>query len=224
MIIQAREYIKREIAKGYLLFFIISAAESQADVGAGEGNFQRAYESAMESLPSPGSSISQESFGKFIAWARAACIMLLRTLPRAEASETKRRVRELLISSGASSASSGSIQPEEVLHGREIEVKNYQSLAGLLAKVAEDVGGNRQLLEMIAKVLELLDIALLIEKTTGVERKEEMLVEIARFFDTTLNSHIFDCLPYHIILPLPILYLIAHKQASARGKQQNCFW
>ncbi|GAI84492.1 unnamed protein product, partial [marine sediment metagenome] len=56
---------------------------------------------------------------------------------------------------------------------------------------------NKSLLEEAAMGLELLDIALLLEKTIYVKEPEEMMIEIARFFDITINSHIFDYLPYH---------------------------
>ena len=45
--------------------------------------------------------------------------------------------------------------------------------------------------------MELADIALIVEQTQDVTDPAEMMIELARFYDVTLNNHIFDCIPYH---------------------------
>lgn len=74
--------------------------------------------------------------------------------------------------------------------------ENYLPFAIKLASSAE-LKKDRKFYEEICGGLELLDISLLIEKTSNLESEEEFNTEIARFFDITLNSHIFDCFPYH---------------------------
>jgi hypothetical protein len=45
--------------------------------------------------------------------------------------------------------------------------------------------------------LELLDTAWALDLTLAAEDDEDLSVRIARFFDATLNNHLFDCTPYH---------------------------
>ena len=81
--------------------------------------------------------------------------------------------------------------------GAEITDETYMELASDLAQLAIPADGDRDILEEIATAMELLDIALVVEKTIDVELPEEMTIAVARFFDTTVNNHIFDYIPYH---------------------------
>ena len=128
------------------------------------------YRKAMEILSDGKSDISQEEFGNFLAWTQAAISVL-----------TGRDVRAL----GDLSA------------GTEMTDELYIALARELAQSAVPANGDRQILEQIAAAMELLDIALVIEKTLDVESPEEMTIALARFYDVTVNSHIFDYIPYH---------------------------
>ncbi|MFC1715900.1 hypothetical protein ACFL6S_19680 [Candidatus Poribacteria bacterium] len=89
----------------------------------------------------------------------------------------------------------GSIDP--VFPGAEITDEAYMDIATDLAQSAIPADGDRESLEEIATAMELLDIALVVEKTIDVESPEEMTIAVARFFDTTVNNHIFDYTPYH---------------------------
>ncbi|MFH1008447.1 MAG: hypothetical protein V1800_13255, partial [Candidatus Latescibacterota bacterium] len=81
--------------------------------------------------------------------------------------------------------------------GGELDQEAYRPLEATFARMAELVGGDRSLLEQTAMALELLDIALIVEKTQDLENPDELMIQVAQFFDTTVNSHIFDYLPYH---------------------------
>ncbi|MCK5379955.1 MAG: hypothetical protein KAJ81_00710, partial [Candidatus Latescibacteria bacterium] len=81
--------------------------------------------------------------------------------------------------------------------GGELDQDAYRPLEATFARMAELAEGDRNRLEQVARTLELLDIALIVEKTQDVENPDEMMIQIAQFFDTTVNSHIFDYVPYH---------------------------
>lgn len=78
----------------------------------------------------------------------------------------------------------------------ELTPEQYTHLAKVLAKSAEQFKTNSDLSE-IAYTFELLDIAFLLEKMLCTDTPEEKMLEVARFFDLTINNHIFDYLPYH---------------------------
>jgi len=75
--------------------------------------------------------------------------------------------------------------------------KNYLSLVTNLASSADVKTGNYEFYNEICAGLELIDISLLIEKTINLNSDEEFNTEISKFFDLTVNNHIFDSLPYH---------------------------
>jgi len=86
---------------------------------------------------------------------------------------------------------------ETLFPGAEITDEMYMELAVDLAQLAIQANGDGEMLEKVAKIMELLDTALAIEKTIEIETPEEMTIAVARFFDTTVNNHIFDYIPYH---------------------------
>ncbi|MGQ9607951.1 MAG: hypothetical protein ACUVWN_01490 [bacterium] len=128
------------------------------------------YEKAMSYIGDGKSEISQESFGKFIAYARAY-------------------IRGLF--------SEDSDKLDLVFSGGEISDEAYMDLAKELGNLAVSANGDKDALEKIAIGMELLDIGFIIEKTLNIESPEEMSIAIARFFDMTINNHIFDYIPYH---------------------------
>jgi len=90
-----------------------------------------------------------------------------------------------------------SIYIEKVFSGEEILEEDYLSIVTRLAESAELKAGNKKFYEEIAGGLELTDIAFLLEKISNCYTEEEYNSEIAKFFDRTVNSHIFDYFPYH---------------------------
>ena len=96
-----------------------------------------------------------------------------------------------------------SVSPEEitqeietVFRGGEILESEYQGLAKRIGKFFELCKDDKAI-ENVAKVAELLDIALLMQETIKIEDEHSAWVAFARFFDLTINNHIFDYYPYH---------------------------
>jgi len=158
-----------------------AAAQARVAEASRAGGFEAAYAGAMAALGAPANVIDDTAFGAMIAWTRAAAECLARdVLGRGPAIDP---------------TLAGLIAAP--LSGAEVDAPAYHALATALAKAAEGVGGDPAGLEKVAMALELLDMALAIEKTQSADFGEELTLEIARFFDVTLNNHIFDCIPYH---------------------------
>jgi len=158
---------------------VAAGAEVEASLPAGD--FDTAHSRAMAALGDPRSTISHEAFGRFLSWSNGAARILVNAVLPAMATD-KPNLRS---------------QIDLVLGGGEVDQLEYLTLVSDVAKAAEVAQGDRRALERVAMLLELCDIALLVEKTQDVEEPEEMMIELARFYDATLNNHIFDYLPYH---------------------------
>ncbi len=81
--------------------------------------------------------------------------------------------------------------------GGELLDTEYASLERKGARIFELGDRAAEDLVRIAKALELLDIAQLIEKVIYADDGIDVWKAVARFFDSTLNNHIFDYIPYH---------------------------
>jgi hypothetical protein len=82
------------------------------------------------------------------------------------------------------------------LQGNEITPELYKEYSRGMEKLAEETD-SRQTKEELAILMELWDITFLLEKMLSVETPHDRMLETARFFDLTLNNHIFDYIPYH---------------------------
>ncbi|MGD8238976.1 MAG: hypothetical protein PVH68_10520, partial [Armatimonadota bacterium] len=165
-----------------------AGAADRVAAAAGRASFAALYERAKSCLGSGRGEVSVEAFGEFLAWSRAALSVLSeRLMP----SEPERR------------RSIGG-QIDGLFSGAEIDQQLYQELSEALARLAEGAEGDTAFLERVAMALELLDIASLIEGTQAAAGPREMIVQLARFLDATVNAHIFDYVPWHY-----------HKQRSA---------
>ncbi len=151
-----------------------------------EGDFEQLYEKAVGFLGSGDKPIEPQHYGSFLAWALACT----------------RRIAEILDRSDGKAAA----DIEAFFQTGTVSEEDYLPLSMSLAKAAEAHHEDRDTLEQCAKALELMDRALLIERTIGIvqEDPDELMVQIARYFDTTINGHVFDYIPYHY-----------HKQRSA---------
>ncbi len=147
----------------------------------GKRAVSRAYQAAMAVLGDPRRAPNDEQLGEVLGWTRAAVGAVAGGLQRG-APQRARAVE---------------VQAEELLSGGEITAELYTPLAEEIAKLAEAAQGDRAALEEVATALELLDIVLLLDQTRDLEQPAEVVVQLARFFDRTLNNHIFDCTPYH---------------------------
>jgi len=187
--------------------FLSSKRENEAD-------FTHLFFLAKKELGRGDTKIKEESFGKFLSLSRDALCLLYRKLLKSGASKRGENLLKKVFSGG------------EILVEDYLELSRYFTESAELRKLTTEntestenfkktsekypsvddykynsLGrlnrGEREFLKEIAMGLELLDISFLLEKTSNPQNEEEMNAEIARFFDITINSHIFDYLPYH---------------------------
>ncbi len=151
-----------------------------------EGGIEELYRTAAGFLGDGSKPVEPKNYGSFLAWAQAY---------------VRRAAGDLEPSNGQLSS-----QIDLFFETGAISEDAYLSVSESLAKAAEAYRAEKDKLETCAKALELIDRALLIERTIGVvdEDPDELMVQIARYFDTTVNGHVFDYIPYHY-----------HKQRSA---------
>ncbi|MDP6776587.1 MAG: hypothetical protein QGI83_07475, partial [Candidatus Latescibacteria bacterium] len=159
--------------------YLAMAQEVEACVA--KGDFDAAYDRALEALGDPKAAVSQEAFGRAICWSQGAARILITGLYPQIADADPSLVGQI----------------DVVLGGGEVDPEAYLPLVSGIARGAEIARGDRDILENVAKALELCDIALLVEKTQDLDDPHEMMLELARFYDVTINAHIFDYLPYH---------------------------
>ncbi|MBN1900286.1 hypothetical protein JW926_03055 [Candidatus Sumerlaeota bacterium] len=147
-------------------------------------DFDKTCKMAHDILGEPGSDVAQETFGAFIACAKQAFIILIQEYSNKDHERKNKFLHDVC----------------EYFSGGKLEEAgpvSYQTMSYHLARIAESVRNDKTALNKVAYLAELLDICLLLEKTDDLNVGEESIIEIARFFDTTINSHIFDYLPYH---------------------------
>ena len=143
--------------------------------------FEKIRENAENVLGDGRQLVEQESFGRFLGWTKGAFTLLIESLVPEESPLRKTMEEEV----------------KSLFTGGQFDPEIYQGLAASAARMAELAKGDRKVLENIAKSLELLDISLLIEKTYDIDNPQDMMIELARFYDATINSHIFAYIPYH---------------------------
>ncbi|HQO33381.1 MAG TPA: hypothetical protein PLG59_01885 [bacterium] len=148
------------------------------------GDFRTLYDTAAAFLGDGTRKVDPENYGRFLAWTKA--------LVRQVCSELAMTGRD------ADTRLDGFFGAGMALDD------GYLPLVYALAKATEKHREDNEMLMRCAEVLELLDRALLIQRTLGADNPDELMVQIARYFDTTVNGHIFDYIPYHY-----------HKQRSA---------
>ncbi len=90
----------------------------------------------------------------------------------------------------------------------ELPEEEYLELAGEIAGASDISQLKKEKVMLLPAVLELVDITFLLSSVTGVSSPEEMNNALAKFFDRTVNNHIFDYFPYHY-----------HRQRSAYFEQ-----
>ncbi|MEW6354957.1 MAG: hypothetical protein AB1696_01410 [Planctomycetota bacterium] len=155
------------------------SAEPEATRTGEAMGFDGLYAKAKSALGDGTSDVTQPAFGAFQAWARAASAALLRIVtPRRDGKDVTQRFSDFF-------------------SGGEISDEAYADLCADIARLAEAANGDTKLIEKTARTAELMDIAFVLEKTIGMDDAGAMMIEIARFFDATLNNHVFDYPPYH---------------------------
>jgi len=149
---------------------------------APETAFDALYTQAKSALGDPiQEQVPQADFGKFLGYTRASFHAFIDTVvPAGEARDKYHR------------------EVDALLTGGELSDASYKKLAVMLNKISDGISpDDNAALQDAARLGELLDIALLVEKTIFAETPEDVWVGVAQFFDATMNNHIFDYTPYH---------------------------
>ena len=139
---------------------------------------EKINEEAKNILGKPEGLISPENFGKFLKIVRF-CIEKF-------VDELGKGIKEGISSLLDRFFESGGIKEEDY-----IDLTRY--IANLAALKEDDL----KFYKNILSILELLDISFLSELTLNCSDENEYTAQIAKFFDRTINSHIFDYFPYH---------------------------
>ena len=182
-----------------------SLAEKEVSEALKRGDMSFIYSRAMNVLGDAKDEISQEKFGAFLAWTRGMFSLLIKALNPGE--KHKKRIEKSV---------------EDLLNGGEISLDLYKRLASETVKMAELARGDKSILEDVAKALELLDISLLLERTIDVDDPNSMIIELARFFDVTINNHIFDYIPYHYHRQRGVAFeCLSRKEKIALAKRRH---
>ncbi len=134
------------------------------------------YKEAKNILGNPEQPISPENFGKFLAISKLYIEKLVQNI----------NIEEKI-----------SNQIESFFESAEIKEEDYISFATTLANLPEFKENDLQFYEKVCMALELIDIVFLLELTLNCFNENEYNASIAKFLDRTVNSHIFDYLPYH---------------------------
>ena len=141
-------------------------------------NISLVIEEAKKIIGDGKEEISSYTFGRFLKISRYYLEML----------------NEKIISLGGNDLS---YYIEKVFSGEEIIDRDYIGLVTGLGNAAELKKGDKKFEEEICYAFMFTDISLLLEKISNCFNDDQYNNEIAKFFDITVNSHIFDYLPYH---------------------------
>ena len=125
-------------------------------------------------------SITEEKFGTFLALTKKAWLEIVQSFIRHDSFKNE-CIQEL----------------DSTFRGGNLLDSEYASLETKGSRIFELAGRSEGHWKKIARALELLDIAYLIEKIIYAKEGIEVWKAIARFFDNTLNNHVFDYIPYH---------------------------
>ena len=143
-------------------------------------DFEGAFEEAKRAIGEPRPAIPDEDYCRFLVWAVGAVAALTEELTGS--AEERERFMEYAA--------------ESVLKRGGLGIHAHRELVDHLARLAALARGDKGKLEKVAKAAELVDIALAVELLSTAQTWREVWTAIARFFDRTLNCHIFDYAPY----------------------------
>ncbi len=124
--------------------------------------------------------ISEEKFGVFLALTKKVWIDIVENLVKDETFNNE-CLQEL----------------DSTFRGGNLLDAEYASIERKGTRIFEMINHSGVHFKKIARALELLDIAYLIEKIIYAEDGVALWKALAKFFDSTLNNHIFDYIPYH---------------------------
>ncbi|MGB9678178.1 MAG: hypothetical protein ACPLZ9_06110, partial [Candidatus Ratteibacteria bacterium] len=142
------------------------------------------YKKGKEILGDPEQIFSPEKFGEFLAVTKVYIEKLTEIL----------KIKEKF-----SSLIESFFEPEGIK-------EEYVNFARDIANLSSLKQNNIEFYEKILMGLELIDIAFLLDLTSDCSNEEEYNSQIAKFFDRTVNSHIFDYFPYHFYKERCVLF------------------
>jgi len=145
-----------------------------------EKDFRTMFKEAKEAIGEPRVNIADEDYCKFLVHMAKAVAILTQELTGSQ--DEKERILEYIV--------------DNVLRRGGISIQAHKVLIDHLAHLATYAKGDKRVLEEIAKAAELVDISLAVELISTAQTWKEVWTAIARFFDRTLNCHIFDYAPY----------------------------
>jgi hypothetical protein len=139
---------------------------------------EKINEEAKNILGKPEGLISPENFGKFLKIVRFCIEKFVDELGKG----IKEGISSLL---------------DRFFESGEIKEEDYIDLTRYIANLSALKEDDLKFYKNILSILELLDISFLSELTLNCSDENEYTAQIAKFFDRTINSHIFDYFPYH---------------------------
>lgn len=142
-------------------------------------SLEEIYKKSKEIIGNSERLISSEDFGKFLALLKIYIEKLIDIIGKTEIKEKLKLVKERFFETG------------------EIKEEEYIAFSIAIANLPEIRENDMEFYEKICMALELLDISFLFELTSNCLNENEYNIAIAKFLDRTVNSHIFDYLPYH---------------------------
>ena len=145
-----------------------------------EKDFESMFSGAKRVIGEPRANISDEDYCKFLVYTTKAVATLTQEITGSH--DEKERISEYM--------------RDNVLKRGGVSVQTHKVLTDHLAYLASYAKGNKEVLEKVAKAAELIDMSLAIELISTAQTWKEVWTAIARFFDRTLNCHIFDYAPY----------------------------
>ena len=141
--------------------------------------FTEMYNEAMNILGSPRARVDDETIAKYLVHTCYTIVELTREIKDETAANNVANFLE-----------------ENILKLGGITLVSHSRIMDILSDLAREVSGDKDRLELIAMAAELVDIALALELTSTAGTWREVWAAVARFFDRTLNCHIFDYMPY----------------------------
>ncbi len=127
--------------------------------------------------------VPQDAFGRYLRCTKGAFLVLMRSCS-ADALEagTKAEIEDDL---------------DLVFRGGILLDSEYRALAGHIGRFFEASENSHDGIERCAKLAEMLDKCMVIDKAFGLYEPRDAWVNMATFLDLTINNHIFDYYPYH---------------------------
>ncbi|MCM8802544.1 MAG: hypothetical protein NC827_04460 [Candidatus Omnitrophica bacterium] len=142
-------------------------------------SLEEIYKKAKEKLGNPERIISPETSGEFLKISKNFLKCLIQNTKEI-------KEKEMILN-----------EVENFFELKEIKEENYINFVKIISNLPRFKENDILFYEKICMALELIDIAFLLDLVSGCNTEDEFNTALAKFLDRTVNSHIFDYLPYH---------------------------